>query len=515
MNSHDTTGGNIPKTKGRGAAQAMGAAVRQGPRAQHLMLYGATGLWFAWTMSLFLMEQTRTGLGFSALACAAVLNAAVTYEKRCDRSLGYTSQTVLSMAACLGTVLTGSMDSNSQFVAYFLGCIGTGAGCAGAYLTIGPSLGKEAVAQNTRGIPCAVACGSLISLAALRLPMWISTATLSSLPLLSFVCVAVFSRLAEENTREINTTEEPRSLRAPGDYGRRPDDIPNASRTTANTPFDRWEITLKLAAFWLAFGFIWTLGPAGSPENTQPMLETTCTVLICLMAVGIYILFNVMGKNLAASFWGFATIMTVGIAAVAVMGREASLPFFALALAERFFVQVELLIHFAGLAHKNHYPSTLLFGRAFGVLCAAEAIGCFLGIACKPLMSQWLSFALLAILCVVIFNLMALITQVNAGINQMELERAVELARMEASIGIEGSNQHEALASALQMAYNLSAREAEICNLLLDSRSATYIADKLGISLSTVNTHIRHIYTKTGVSGRQELLDLANQGSSN
>ena len=86
---------------------------------------------------------------------------------------------------------------------------------------------------------------------------------------------------------------------------------------------------------------------------------------------------------------------------------------------------------------------------------------------------------------------------------------------MEASIGIEGPNQHEALASTLQMAYNLSAREAEICELLLDSRSATYIADKLGISLSTVNTHIRHIYTKTGVSGRQELLDLANQGSSN
>ena len=44
-------------------------------------------------------------------------------------------------------------------------------------------------------------------------------------------------------------------------------------------------------------------------------------------------------------------------------------------------------------------------------------------------------------------------------------------------------------------------------------RSAAYIADELCISQETVKTHIKHIFGKTGVHNRQELLDLLEEKS--
>lgn len=55
--------------------------------------------------------------------------------------------------------------------------------------------------------------------------------------------------------------------------------------------------------------------------------------------------------------------------------------------------------------------------------------------------------------------------------------------------------------------YGLSARETEVLALLAKGRSAPFIRDELGISLNTVNSHVKHIYTKLGVHTRQELID--------
>lgn len=57
----------------------------------------------------------------------------------------------------------------------------------------------------------------------------------------------------------------------------------------------------------------------------------------------------------------------------------------------------------------------------------------------------------------------------------------------------------------------LSPREAEVFALLVKGRSAPFIRDELSISLNTVNSHIKHIYTKLGVHSRQELIDLVNR----
>jgi DNA-binding CsgD family transcriptional regulator len=54
--------------------------------------------------------------------------------------------------------------------------------------------------------------------------------------------------------------------------------------------------------------------------------------------------------------------------------------------------------------------------------------------------------------------------------------------------------------------YRISKREEEIISLLLGQKSYREIAEKLFISIKTVETHISHIYIKTSVKNQKELV---------
>lgn len=54
--------------------------------------------------------------------------------------------------------------------------------------------------------------------------------------------------------------------------------------------------------------------------------------------------------------------------------------------------------------------------------------------------------------------------------------------------------------------FDLTRREEEILLLLLDGRSFASIAGELFISDNTVKTHVRHIYRKTGVNRKEDLV---------
>ena len=56
--------------------------------------------------------------------------------------------------------------------------------------------------------------------------------------------------------------------------------------------------------------------------------------------------------------------------------------------------------------------------------------------------------------------------------------------------------------------YGITERELEVAMLIVKGRTAKRIATLLGVSLSTANSHIYHIYQKTGVHSNQELIDL-------
>lgn len=60
----------------------------------------------------------------------------------------------------------------------------------------------------------------------------------------------------------------------------------------------------------------------------------------------------------------------------------------------------------------------------------------------------------------------------------------------------------------LASSYMLSARETEVFRLWATGHTLKYIQEKLHLSPSTVKTHVRHIYDKTGVHSRSEIVEL-------
>jgi DNA-binding CsgD family transcriptional regulator/PAS domain-containing protein len=66
------------------------------------------------------------------------------------------------------------------------------------------------------------------------------------------------------------------------------------------------------------------------------------------------------------------------------------------------------------------------------------------------------------------------------------------------------------MASALQTAYGLTAAEASLVQLLArETPSLVDAADRLGVSQTTVKTHLKHCYQKTGAKRQTELIRLA------
>lgn len=55
-------------------------------------------------------------------------------------------------------------------------------------------------------------------------------------------------------------------------------------------------------------------------------------------------------------------------------------------------------------------------------------------------------------------------------------------------------------------AWKLTAREEQIAHALLDGSDSNSVCRTLGISRETLKTHLRHLYQKTGTSGRTQLV---------
>ncbi len=73
------------------------------------------------------------------------------------------------------------------------------------------------------------------------------------------------------------------------------------------------------------------------------------------------------------------------------------------------------------------------------------------------------------------------------------------------------SASRSAALEGLAVRYGISAREREIVELLLRGRNVPYICDELFIAKSTVETHVKHVYSKLGISSRQQLIDIVER----
>lgn len=168
--------------------------------------------------------------------------------------------------------------------------------------------------------------------------------------------------------------------------------------------------------------------------------------------------------------------------------------------------EMSLRMQVVSFARRHERAQVFCVGWGFAAIMAGAFLGPSLYLAITSVVAidtLHLTLAVLAVL-VVVGSLIPLVA------DQKSEERKTLVADEAASgTGDSAANDPARLSLLMGVRYGLTNREAEILRMLLEGRSRPYIRDTLYVSISTVDTHVRHIYAKVGVHNKQDLIDLS------
>ncbi len=132
-------------------------------------------------------------------------------------------------------------------------------------------------------------------------------------------------------------------------------------------------------------------------------------------------------------------------------------------------------------------------------------VGVFVGIVCVLMGDTATKYVLPALGGVLVVTLIASMH----SIEKIAVRRKAQEAAEKSKVGDFG--RFKIQMSEVFSDMGLSTRERDVAFLLLRGHSQAAIASQLYVAASTVNTHIKHIYRKAGVSSKQEFIDLCQK----
>lgn len=168
------------------------------------------------------------------------------------------------------------------------------------------------------------------------------------------------------------------------------------------------------------------------------------------------------------------------------------------------------------VANAREFPRTFVFAALLGAFCGMGYLGIFLGGHFGFLSSN--NPVVLVVMTAVYGGAMLFSGCVKAWHHVVEPssdDPAVDRCRTSASVDERPAQESfDELVSRIAEESGLSPREKQIMGYIGKGHSSVYVAKTLLISESTVYSHVRNIYRKLGISGREELIQMfdANGG---
>ena len=156
----------------------------------------------------------------------------------------------------------------------------------------------------------------------------------------------------------------------------------------------------------------------------------------------------------------------------------------------------------AGAGGRTPFLPVLAFSAGWGAFTLMNTLSTKIGLAIGA--DQGIGFALYNVAIVACFAALILVELLPhrlATASQPESETS----------GASSENALVARCQKLAQEHGLTARELDVLVPLVRGRSAASIASTLGMSTETARTHIRHIYQKTDIHSREELMDAIEQ----
>lgn len=166
--------------------------------------------------------------------------------------------------------------------------------------------------------------------------------------------------------------------------------------------------------------------------------------------------------------------------------------------------QVLLVVYFGKLASKGYFPPTITFSVSVVCTYTGVVLGDGLSLLYEALPAQTAGPLIHAtcLICMLVLSM----SLVPLARQEFLLTKLMSDPVPKAKV--------EMICNEIAAEFKLSPREAEILKMLAKGATTNRIADEYVISPNTVNTHIKHIYDKTSIHTRAELVDYVNMHNS-
>ena len=260
-------------------------------------------------------------------------------------------------------------------------------------------------------------------------------------------------------------------------------------------------ITTVVSLFWSTV----TTGGADLPRTLFSVSVLSGTVVAVLLSV--YVARFSRALNLGTLYRWTLPLVAFGIALLSIGTTGATFVASLVVFAAQAMLNLLTFVYFAELSKRTGAPAHRIFGlgRFF------VEVGFFIGILATPLASLAarhldseqapLVFALAVLIALAMWSI--------AVQNRLAFTLGDEPARPTEDLG---ADAFQAACDRLIATYGLTKREGEILPYLASGYSLPYIRNELGISQSTIDTHVQHIYKKMGIHSREELITEVREG---
>lgn len=423
---------------------------------------------------------------------------------------------LFSVLTILGTVGLSLGQSSSEMGAYAAAVL-SGFGTAGllllwaeAYRNIPPTFAKQ------RTIPASIAAGVLYYLLICMLPHPFGVIATMLLPVISVAFLRLTRRMSHKSSAAGNNTD-----------GSTANAAHDKVHGHTKHPFGiiRGAVSIRFATFiaiyCLAPGFMRSYTSALPFATTvgigEAMFSGVAIVLLTL-AIASIVLFGETKIDLAYKF--VVPLMAAGLLLLPFLSTGQETLAAVVIMSGYILLEIYVWANLADSAANVSAPAALVFGLGKACMNVGLLAGTFLGLN----FGSSSSMLLVGVLVFIVYLFIVLENALSPGIGvtlslgqQDELEQNDHAPKprkvtIEEAAKLNLSEMFNAVlnerCSTVATRYGLSNRETEVLEQLARGRSLQAIADDLHVAYSTIKTHTDHIYAKTDVHSRQDLISL-------
>jgi DNA-binding CsgD family transcriptional regulator len=398
---------------------------------------------------------------------------------------------ISTLLICVGTLLMvfDAVFSDTTWVWIgYVGALATGIFSAPFYIAWSQAYSNLSAERAEIIIPLAVALAQLFSVIFTGLTGWLATVCLLTAPLLSMSCLLICLN-EEKNTQE----------NVAGSF-----DAEKLSVTTCNSADKdhysallNWRNGIFFAVLWIALSLMTALTRTQRSDTFADnyLLPFSISFVALLILMVLHINYS-RRLSMVEAVRILVPLMLISLISLLVLPENSVVIAFLLARTSLMFFWALLWIFCTRVIRDGQASATRTVGTVRGWIQFGAALAI-------PIMLFLPSFGLVSMVCfcMVLFAVafsIALPTIIAAS----EPVTALTAAETDNNLlAMSFASRCDTLAER----FKLSPREREMLELLIRGRNLPYIRETLYISRNTINTHIRHIYSKMNIHSRLEL----------